>query len=62
MPKRADPLPLPPWPMPSQPDAGTLVSIDRVKEEVLSGGKGDALEEWAKKYRRVWPKPIAADF
>lgn len=32
-----------------QHDDGTLVSIDRVKEEVLSGGKDDALEDWVKK-------------
>jgi hypothetical protein len=32
-----------------QHDAGTLVSIDRVKDEVLAGGKDDALEDWVKK-------------
>lgn len=32
-----------------QHDGGTLVSIDRVKDEVLSGGKDDALEDWVKK-------------
>ncbi|WP_020650052.1 DUF4411 family protein [Solimonas variicoloris] len=29
---------------------GGLVSIDRVHEEVLNGGKGDALEDWVKKH------------
>lgn len=29
--------------------SGRLVSIDRVHEEVLNGGKDDALEEWVKK-------------
>ncbi|QHS09143.1 DUF4411 family protein [Sinimarinibacterium sp. NLF-5-8] len=29
-------------------NAGTLVSIDRIKKEVLSGGKDDALEDWVK--------------
>lgn len=32
-----------------QHDTGTMVSIDRVKDEVLSGGKGDVLEEWVTK-------------
>jgi hypothetical protein len=32
-----------------QHQAGALISIDRVKEEVLNGGKGDALEDWVKK-------------
>jgi hypothetical protein len=29
--------------------AGRLVSVDRVHDEVVNGGKGDALEEWVKK-------------
>ncbi|MBS0516948.1 MAG: DUF4411 family protein [Proteobacteria bacterium] len=32
-----------------QHDAGMLISIDRVKDEVLDGGRGDALEDWVKK-------------
>jgi hypothetical protein len=31
-----------------QYEADMLISIDRVKEEVLNGGKGDALEDWVK--------------
>lgn len=30
-------------------DTGALVSIDRVRDEVLNGGKDDALESWVKK-------------
>lgn len=33
-----------------QHEAGALCSIDRVKEEVLAGGKGDKLEDWIKKH------------
>ena len=40
-----------------QHEAGTLVSIDRVKEEVLAGGKDDALEDWVK---RTSPKAMWA--
>lgn len=36
--------------------AGVVVSIDRVKDEVLAGGKDDALEDWVKKTspRTLW--------
>lgn len=34
----------------SHAKSGRLVSVDRVHDEVLNGGKGDALEGWVKKH------------